>query len=122
MVINTILCALLIIPFAHAGLTLASSIAGYVNCAILFFLLKKRGIYQPSPHWGRFTFQLLVANGVMSVYLIMISGNVAYWLNKPITMRLSVLLAHVFVAAIIYALCLLICGMRPGQFRGQIKE
>ncbi len=122
MVINTILCALLIWPLAHAGLTLASSIAGYVNCGILLYLLLRRGIYQPSAKWGRFVLQLIVANAVMSVYLVAMVGDVSYWLSMRMVTRLSVLVGHVAVAALIYAMTLLICGMRPGQFRGQIKE
>jgi putative peptidoglycan lipid II flippase len=122
MVINTLLCFLFIGPMAHAGLTLASAIAGYINCAILFFLLWRRGIYQPAAKWGRFLLQVLFANGVMSIYLIVYSGEVTQWLGMPVVTRLCVLLGHVFVAFLIYVLCLFICGMRPGQFRGQIKE
>ncbi|WP_133126761.1 murein biosynthesis integral membrane protein MurJ [Legionella nagasakiensis] len=122
MVVNTLLCALLIGPLAHAGLTLASTIAGYVNCGILLILLLRKEIYQPSPGWKRFLLQLLSANIAISVYLLWAAGDVSFWMAKPLLARISLLLAHVLVAVFIYLLCLGFCGVRPAQFRGQIKE
>ena len=122
MVINTVLCALFIGPLAHAGLALASSVASYVNCGILLVLLVRRKIYQPSPGWGRFMVQLFIANSFVVAYLLLMAGEVSFWLSKSATLRLGLLLAHVLAALIIYMLSLLICGMRPAQFRGQMKE
>lgn len=122
MVINTIFCALLIGPLAHAGLALASSIAGFVNCGVLVTLLVQRNIYQPSPGWGRFMLQLLVANVLVSVYLLIMRGDLSFWLAKPAALRLGWLLVHVLAAALIYAVSLRMLGVRPNQFRGQIKE
>lgn len=122
MLINTIFCALLIKPFAHAGLALASSLAGYMNCGVLLMLLVRRKIYQPSPGWGRFIGQLFAASSLVSGYLLFTAGEVSFWLAKPAVIRLCFLLGHVAVAAVIYMLSLYIFGMRPGQFRGQMRE
>ena len=122
MVVNTALCALLIGPLAHAGLALASSIASYINCGILLILLLRRKVYQPSPGWGRFILQLLFANAGVVAYLLFVSGEISYWLAKPPMLRLCLLFAHVLVALIIYLIALGICGIRPAQFRGQMKE
>lgn len=120
--VNTLLCALFIIPLAHAGLALASSLASYVNCGILVCLLIQRGIYQPSRGWGKFLLQLLVANAAVVFYLLCVSGQVSDWLGQPALIRLSLLLAHVGVALIIYIVALGLCGLRPAQFRGKMKE
>lgn len=122
MVANTALCALLVGPLAHAGLTLASAIAGYVNCGALLYLLIRRGIYKPVAGWGCFVVQLLIANSVMSVYLFFVIGTVASWLDKPLGWRLMLLLSHVMAALIIYLISLRLCGMKVAQFRGQMKE
>ncbi|MFZ4077390.1 MAG: murein biosynthesis integral membrane protein MurJ [Legionellaceae bacterium] len=121
MVFNTVLCSLLIIPLAHAGLTLASALAGYLNCLILWVRLVRRGFYKPSKGWGRFLFQLLVANGLMVLYLFFMRGTLEAWMDKAAMMRLSCLLMHVMVALGIYILALGACGIRPAQFRGQMK-
>lgn len=122
MVFNTICCALLIGPLAHAGLTLASTLASFLNCGILLFLLIRRGIYSPSRGWWKFLAQLLFANVVMSGYLMAVVGDVTAWLARPFSIRLGLLLAHVLVAMIIYLSCLAVSGVRLAQFRGQMKD
>ncbi len=122
MVVNTIFCAVLILPLAHAGLALASTIASYVNCTILLILLLRRKIYQPSPRWGRYILQLLMSNTIVSIYLWLMTHEVSFWLTKPAGYRLGLLLAHVIVAVLIYVISLLIFGLRPAEFRGPMKE
>ncbi len=122
MLANTLLCLLLIKPFAHAGLTLASSLAGYLNCGILLVLLVRRGIYQPRSGWWRFILQLVVANCVMVSYLFWMQGNMADWLARSMLERIFLLLVHVLVALVIYLTTLRVCGVQPAQFRGQMKE
>jgi len=117
-----LLCAVFVWHFAHAGLTLASAIAGYVNCGLLLFLLVKRKVYQPSPGWFKYSVHLLIGNVAVSVYLVLMSGTVDYWLSFPPVMRLSLLLAHVLAVVVIYILVLGLTGLRPTQFRGQMKE
>lgn len=122
MVINSLLCLLFIIPLKHAGLTLASTLAGYVNFSILLILLLKRGIYKPREGWFGFLFQILIANMAMVMYLLWARGDVTGWMDWSPMMRLSQLLLHVVVALLIYVVSLIIVGMRPQQFRGQMKE
>ncbi len=122
MIANSIFCALLVKPLAHAGLTLASSLAGYLNCAVLLILLIRRGIYQPMSGWLRYIIQLCIANAIMSLYLIFMVGNAFFWLEQPLKMRLMLILLHVLVATVIYGIALRLCGIRVSQFRGQMKE
>lgn len=122
MVINSILCALLIWPLAHAGLALASALAGYVNCGILLLLLLRRGIYQPSKGWPVFLLQLFFANTVIGVYLYYVMGDAQSWLDLSALNRLNSLLCHVLITVVIYIVCLGLTGLRPAQFRGQMKE
>lgn len=122
MVVNTLLCAIFIWPLAHAGLTLASALAGYVNCGILLFLLRQRKIYQPAQGWWKFMGQLFFANLLMSSYLIFMCGSMASWLNMPLTLRLSTLLMHVVAAVLIYLGALRITGLQIQHFRGTLRR
>lgn len=122
MVINTLLCALFIGFFAHAGLTLASALAGYVNCGGLLVLLIRRGIFKPSPGWFKFGMQLLAGNLALTLYLYYAMGTVDYWLGLSAVLRLSMLLSHVAIVVIIYVLVLGLSGLRFKHFRGQVKE
>lgn len=122
MLINSLLCLVFIWPLAHAGLTLASALAGYINCAILLFLLKRRGIYQPMTGWLKYILQLGVANTAVAVYLLLMTGSMSFWLAQSPVLRLTWLLAHVTVAVLIYFVSLYVTGIRPAQFRGHMKE
>ena len=122
MLVNSLLCLVFIWPLAHAGLTLASALAGYINCAILLFLLKRRGIYQPMTGWLKYILQLGVANTAVAVYLLLMAGSVSFWLAQSPVLRLTWLLAHVTVAVLIYFVSLYVTGIRPAQFRGHMKE
>jgi putative peptidoglycan lipid II flippase len=122
MIVNTILCSLLVWHFAHAGLTLASALAGYVNCGLLLAILIRKKVYKPSPGWFKYSVQLICANVAISIYLILMNGSVDYWLSFPPVMRLCLLSAHVLAVVVIYLLVLGLTGLRPMHFRGQMKE
>lgn len=122
MIVNTFLCILLVGVFAHAGLTLASALAGYFNCLTLLFLLVKRGVYKPALGWFKYSMQLILANTAVAIYLYSMSGTVDYWLHFHGLMRLSVVLSHIFAVAVIYLLVLSVTGLRFSHFRGQMKE
>ncbi len=121
MLVNSIFCAIFVGPLAHAGLTLASTLAGYLNCFLLLFLLIRRHIYTVRPGWMRFLLQLLVANLCMTGYLWWMRGDAETWMMMARGIRLGTLLLHVFAAGGIYVLMLGICGMRVAHFRGQVK-
>ncbi len=124
MLVNSLLCAVLIWPLAHAGLTLASALAGYVNAGLLLFLLIRRKHYFPEPGWGKFLLQLGAANAVMSIYLINMTGQVTYWMALPVLTRGLILLAHVVAATGIYLISLYCSGVRLADFRhsGTVKK
>lgn len=121
MLVNSILCAILIFPLQHAGLTLASSIASYVNCGVLLVLLVRRKIFQLQPGWGRFLLQLFLANSAVAVYLLVNSTDVNTWMTWARLARFGWLLGHIMVATLIYVISLGICGMRFSHFRGKIR-
>lgn len=122
MLFNSLCCAIFIGPFAHAGLTLASSLAGYLNCSILLILLIRRNIYHIKPGWPRFLLQMVLANFIMAVYLWWMKGDIETWMSMSRGIRIGTLLLHVFAAAGIYVVVLGLCGMRIADFRGKIIE
>lgn len=122
MLLNSLLCAALIIPLAHAGLALASSIAGYLNGGLLLLWLKRRTWYQPQKGWMKYAAQLLVANSAMALYLAIQIRDLQYWLAFGPANRLFHLLIHVSIAIVIYLICLLIVGVRPQQFKGKLRN
>ncbi len=121
MLINTLLCVLLIKPLAHAGLALASSLAGVFNAGCLLTLLLRKGTYQPSKGWFIFLGQLLAGNGVLALTLFFMQNTID-WMALHAVLRLSALLGMVVLAVGVYAAALHVFGMRVSHFRGKVTS
>lgn len=122
MLVNSLLCAALVWPFKHAGLTLASSLAGYFNALCLLTLLYRRKIYRPEADWLVLIGQMFIANFLMGLYLFLVRHDLSYWYGMHVVSRLGILLMHVVAAMLIYVLTLLATGFKMKQFRGLGRE
>ena len=74
------LALVLMLPLGHAGLTLATSLGACLNAGLLFWFLRKRGIYVPRPGWALFVAKLLVALCVLAAVLLWLGGPASFWL------------------------------------------
>lgn len=118
-VINIILNAALIVPLAHAGLALASSLGSWFNSFILIYVLHKRNIYRFQSGWGIFTIRLLVANLILGLFLWWQGGDLTTWLSWHWTQRL-LHLTYLGVSSIaLYVISLGILGIRFSDFRAK---
>lgn len=118
MLANTILCLIFIFPLAHAGLTLASSIAGYLNGGILFYLLHKQQIYVPAKSgWIKFFIQVTIATSIMVLYLAIFKHDLSYWMSKPVIERTGMLSIHIIAGALIYLITLLCLGFKISHYK-----
>lgn len=115
---NMILNALLLKPFAHAGLALATSLSAWINTLILGFLLYKKGVYRLQPGWGRFAIDLLISNGLLACVLLYAHGHLTTWYTLSGLNRFALLFGWIFIAIILYGACLYILGYRIRNFRG----
>lgn len=122
MIVNSLLCCLLIWPLAHAGLALASTLAGYLNCGLLLRLLIRQGIYTPSPGWPIFALQLFIANAILAMYLFMMLGGINDWLTKSAVWRITTLTFDILGAVVLYLMVLQIVKVYPVRFSRQITE
>ncbi len=116
MLVNTVFCLLLIKPLAHAGLALASSIAGWVNALALLYLLIVRGVYQRASGWLKYLAQLLTANLLMAILLFYLKGHIP-WVSLSGAYRGIYLLLSVLMALTLYFLSLYSSGLRLSHFR-----
>ena len=64
---GSIWIALAKVPGLHFALGMASALASYLNLALLWRWLRRAGVYQPEPGWGRFTLRLLLSCLVMAM-------------------------------------------------------
>ena len=114
---SMILNVILIFPLKHAGLALATSLSGYINAGSLLYLLLKRKIFKPQAGWLRFGVQLLVANGLIAIFLWLESGHLQAWLNNSVRWRCEHLAFLLFGSILLYIIALFATGMRVRHFK-----
>jgi putative peptidoglycan lipid II flippase len=105
------------VPGLHMALAMASALASYLNLALLWRALRREGLYQREPGWGRFAFRLMLACAVMVAVLALgrwawTDWSVSIWLRCG---RLAVL---VLGGAATYAAVLYAMGFRIKDLRG----
>lgn len=116
MIANIALNAALYIPFKHAGIALATSLASLINMSGLFYFLFRRGYYVPRAGWGMFMFRLLFCNMALVCWLITMAGNVQLWIDKPAMWRVTHLLFLLTSSVVLYFIALFVSGVRIHDF------
>ncbi|CAH1075794.1 murein biosynthesis integral membrane protein MurJ [Candidatus Nitrotoga sp. 1052] len=100
----------------HAGLALAIGLGSCLNSAILFYLLRKREIYQPEPGWGKFLAKLGAAMLVLGLTLWFGMGSEQSWLTSGGWMRIWRLTGLVVMGMTVYFAVLWMLGFRLKDF------
>jgi putative peptidoglycan lipid II flippase len=100
----------------HAGLALAIGLGSCFNSAILFYLLRKRGIYQPEPGWGKFLAKLGAALLALGLALFFGMGSEQQWLVINGWTRVIQLTLLVVMGVAVYFSVLWLLGFRLKDF------
>ncbi len=100
----------------HAGLALSIGLGACLNSAILFYLLRKRGIYQPQPGWGKFLAKLAAALLVLGLTLWFGMGSEQSWLTSSGWARIGRLTGLVVMGVTVYFAVLWLLGFRVRDF------
>ena len=116
LVFTQLMNLVLIGPLAHAGLALAISLAACLNAGLLYWQLRRAGIFQPLPGWGLFLLKLAVAVVVMVAVLLGLLQIMPAWADGQMAVRLLRLGALVAAGLIAYFGMLLILGFRLRDF------
>lgn len=113
MVANMVFNVILIWPFKHAGIALATSLSAVLNMGLLYYFLRKKELYTPRAGWQFFLFRLLFANVLLAVWLWIGSGDLQEWITHPTLWRAMHLAGLVGSAVVIYFAGLWLAGVRP---------
>ncbi len=100
------------IPGPHAGLALATAFASFLNALLLYRSLRRRGLLQLSPGWRSLLLQVVAANAVMALVLVLVAGDLGAWLDNGWRARAADLVICVVAGAAAYFLTLWISGLR----------
>lgn len=109
---NVIGNLLLIVPFAHVGLALSSSLAAWFHAGLLYYFLRRDGNLILQPGWSRFLLQLTVALCTMVIVLQVLLALLGSWQGWSFWERLAMLLALVLAGKLSYCVALYLLGLR----------
>ncbi|MDZ4202276.1 MAG: murein biosynthesis integral membrane protein MurJ [Gallionella sp.] len=100
----------------HAGLALAIGLGACFNSAILFYFLRRRGIYQPEPGWAKFFAKVVIALLALGIALWFGMGSEQHWLNTGGWGRILHLSGLVVGGVAVYFAVLWLFGFRLRDF------
>ena len=116
MLSNIVLNLLLVVPLAHAGLALATSLSAFLNAGLLLWYLRRDKIFEAQPGWLGLLVKIVLANAVMVALLWWMKGTQDLWLQAGPIERGLRLGASVGGAVAVYFVCLGALGLRPRMF------
>lgn len=103
------------------GLALSTALASVVNVALLLYGLNKRGIYKLSTNTLFFIAKIVLSAFIMFIVLAsacdFFASDMAHWAEVPLFKAITLLASLVISGALIYALFMMILGIRPRDFR-----
>ena len=106
----------LIGPFKHAGLALASTLAQGCQLSILLYVLIKSKHYIPSHGWLKYLMQLICANLLMVAFIAAVMPASALWLENSGMWRASQLSILILGAMLVYGITLWMVGLKVAHF------
>lgn len=112
---NIFLNLILIQPFAHAGLALATSISAFLNAGLLYLGLKRANVLKIDKGWLIFWLRLIVANAVLAAFLLFVLPDMADWFSLGFWIRLGYFLVICCAGALVYFIALFLAGFRPRE-------
>jgi putative peptidoglycan lipid II flippase len=100
----------------HAGLALASAVSAMLNASLLYLGLRRGGHYTPLPGWGHLAAAVGTGCAAMVAALLLAAPELAQWQLLQAEGRALQLTAVIALGALVYALVVLVAGMRPRHF------
>lgn len=119
MIANMVMNLLLIVPLAHAGLALATSLAAFLNAGWLLAGLRRQGVFHFQAGWLKFLLQLSLATVAMVGVLMYLNVDTTQWLAWGLFDRVWRMTALITSGAAVYAALLYVLGLRRKHILGR---
>lgn len=100
----------------HAALALATSLAAYLNAALLFYRLRSSAALVLPAGWSKYLVQVAGATAVMGFALAWILPEAHQWLNWDVAERIIALLGFMLSGLVLYIGALALLGVRRNSF------
>jgi putative peptidoglycan lipid II flippase len=105
------------VPGAHAGIALASALAGTLNALLLYRELRRQGVFAPAPGWGRFLARVALACAALAAVVLAARAAIGDWGQYGAALRAVHTGWVVAAGAASYGAALLALGLRRRHLR-----
>jgi putative peptidoglycan lipid II flippase len=123
-VVNVLLTVAIVLPWQrsgavapHAGIALATALAGTVNAVLLWVWLRRSGIYAARPGWTRWLLRIFAALAAMVATVWAVARYAGDFAMLGDAARWGWLLAAIAAGGAAYGASLLLLGLRPRHLR-----
>jgi putative peptidoglycan lipid II flippase len=117
MIANMVFNLILVFPFKHVGLAMATTLSAALNAWLLYHGLRKAGFYSPQSGWLLFAGRIIVACVVLVWIVHYFSPQRDVWLAYAVYERVVKLFMLVGAGVVSYGAVLLLLGLRTRHFR-----
>lgn len=123
MVANMVLNLLFVVPLyywfniGHVGLALATAVSAWLNALLLWFGLRRDGVFHSSAGFAGVLLRIALASAAMGLLLWLALDELAVWLAKSWWERALAILVVCAGGLLSYLLALLVLGLKPSSFR-----
>ncbi|UAW99035.1 murein biosynthesis integral membrane protein MurJ [Halopseudomonas nanhaiensis] len=114
---NMVFNLILIWPLAHVGLALATSMSALLNAGLLWWGLRKAGIYEAQPGWPVFILRLVLACAAMAAIVLWLAPGVSEWFDWGWQQKALEMTILVVAGIGAYLAALLVAGLRMRHLR-----
>ncbi|MBX9727076.1 MAG: murein biosynthesis integral membrane protein MurJ, partial [Rickettsiales bacterium] len=106
--VNLVLNLTLSGPFKQVGMAAATSIAGWVNVALMGYILHKRGLFVPDALLKKRLMKMLAASGIMAMALLISEGYFAGFYAAGMFAKVAGLTGTIAIGMAVYGASVLI--------------
>jgi putative peptidoglycan lipid II flippase len=106
------------VPGAHAGIALATGLAGLANAWLLWRALRRQAGFALGPGWRRHLLRIALASVALAAAVLAANHAIGDWRAWSGEMRWLLMFGVVGAGAAGYGLGLLAAGWRPRELRG----
>ena len=100
----------------HTGLALAIGLGACINAGLLFYHLKKGGVFKLNKGWIIFLIKIFFSAFVMAIGLYFFKGSIDLWINYSAFSRFAHLIILISFGATLYFITLRLCRLDITEF------
>lgn len=119
MIANMVFNLLLIVPLAHAGLALATSLSAFFNASFLYINLKRLGVYQLSQKTKYLVIKIALAGVGMLALILVLAPSSAGWVALSIEQRVLHLTGLIAAGGFGYLILLFLLRVKVSELKAE---